>query len=549
MKALLIWPIFPETFWSFSEVLKLAGRKAFLPPLGLATVAALLPQDWEFRIIDRNFAVLGEDDWNWADIVLLSAMIVQKDDLLGLIREAKSRSKPVAVGGPYVTSVPDEAKKAGVDYLVMDEGEITIPAFLQHLEANGLSSLPEGAPAFTFRAKDKQKPEMALSPIPRFDLLDMPAYDGMSIQYSRGCPFLCEFCDIITLYGRKPRAKSPKQLIAELEYLRSLGRRGYIFLVDDNFIGNKRNVKQLLVELREWQRAHGSPFYFDTEASIDLAADPELIQLMVDCNFTSVFIGIETPDTESLALTRKHQNNRNPLIDSVQLITRAGLRVQCGLIIGFDGERKGAGQRIVQFIEATNIPTAFFSILQALPNTALWDRLEREGRLLGNTGDVNQTSVLNFIPTRPASDIVQEYVEAFADLYEPKAYLKRTYRYFLELGINKVKNESAKPAVKAKKIQVTVRQDPLRGVKRTLQYIRAFFTVCWRQGVIRDTRFLFWRYAARMRRERPELLDAFLVICAHNEHFLLFRERVRTQVLAKGTITSDIYSRSVTVHE
>ncbi|MGH2413996.1 MAG: B12-binding domain-containing radical SAM protein, partial [Microcystaceae cyanobacterium] len=366
MRVLLLYPLFPQSFWSFEKTLALVGRKALIPPLGLITVAAILPQEWEFKLVDRNVRQITESEWDWAELVVLSGMIVQKEDLLAQIQEAKRRFKLVAVGGPYSTSLPDEVQAAGADYLVLDEGEITLPLLVEALKG--------GKPNGIFRATEK--PAVTETPIPRYDLLEFDAYDNMSVQFSRGCPFQCEFCDIIVLYGRKPRTKTPEQLLNELERLYELSWRGPIFMVDDNFIGNKRNVMLLLKELQVWMAKKQYPFSFTTEASVDLANDPELLELMVECNFTSVFLGIETPDEESLTLTKKFQNTRTPLSESIETITRAGLRVMAGFIIGFDGEKSGAGDRIVQFVEQTAIPVAMFSMLQALPHTALWHRLE-----------------------------------------------------------------------------------------------------------------------------------------------------------------------------
>ncbi len=383
--------------------------------------------------MDCNVRALNEDDWAWADVVMLTAMIVQRDDFRTKVQEAKARGKPVVVGGPYVTSLPNEAEEAGADYIVLDEGEITIPPLLELVSREGFTRRAPGAPARMFGAGDA-KPEVTGTPIARFDLLDFGAYDAMAIQYSRGCPFLCEFCDIITLYGRRPRTKTPAQVLAELDRLLELGWRGGIFLVDDNFIGNKKNVKKLLAELKVWQNTNGYPFWFDTEASIDLAADDELLRLMRECSFNAVFIGIETPDADSLELTRKHQNNRSPMVESVQKITRSGLRVMTGLIIGFDNEKPGADKRIVDFVEQTAIPTALLSMLQVLPNTGLHDRLKKEGRLGTGFGTLNGTSLLNFVPTRPVEEIALEYLAAYDQLYDPVRYLDRCHRCFLELG-------------------------------------------------------------------------------------------------------------------
>ncbi len=503
MRVLLIYPLFPKSFWSFEKTLELVDRKALLPPLGLVTVAAILPQTWEFKLVDRNVRAVSEAEWAWADVVILSAMIVQKQDFAALIQEAKRRGKLVAVGGPYPTALPAEAQTAGADYLILDEGEITLPLFVAAVERGDRGGI--------FRAEGA-KPNVTETPIPRFDLLDFTAYDNLSVQFSRGCPFQCEFCDIIVLYGRKPRTKTPEQLLAELERLYELGWRRTIFMVDDNFIGNKRNVKQLLRALKPWMAAHHYPFHFNTEASVDLANDPELMTLMVDCNFNAVFLGIETPDESSLALTQKFQNTRDSLSESVDAIIASGLRVMAGFIIGFDGEQAGAGDRIVRFVEQTAIPTAFFSMLQALPDTALWQRLEREGRLRNQACDINQTSLMNFVPTRPIEAIAQEYIAGFWALYDPLNYLERTYRHFLKLGAPKNSGR-------------------LRQVSWVS--VRALATVCWRQGVVRKTRWKFWLNLIGILRHNPRVWDHYLSICALGEHFLEYRQVVREQIEAQ----------------
>ncbi len=509
MKALLIYPIFPPTFWSYEKILQLVNRKVLLPPLGLVTVAAILPQDWEFKLVDRNIRAVTEEEWQWADVVILSAMIVQKDDLLQQIGFAKQRGKLVAVGGPYATSVPQEAQEAGADFLILDEGEITLPMFIEAIQKGETSGI--------FRAT--HKPDVTTTPIPRYDLLDFDAYDSMSVQFSRGCPFQCEFCDIIVLYGRKPRTKTPAQLLKELDYLYELGWRRGVFMVDDNFIGNKRNVKLLLKELKVWQAEHQYPFRFNTEASVDLAADQELMDLMVDCYFDGVFLGIETPDEDSLQLTKKFQNTRSSLADAVDTIIRAGIRPMAGFIIGFDGEQKGAGSRIIRFAEQTAIPTTTFAMLQALPNTALWHRLNQEGRLLENKdGNINQTTLINFIPTRPIEDIAREYVEAFWALYDPHLYLDRIYRCFLKLGAPRC-------------------QAPFKWPSWV--DLRALAIVIWRQGIKRDTRWRFWHHIFGIFQHNPAVWEHYLTLCAHNEHFMEYRQIVRDEIeqqLAQLTI-------------
>ena len=416
----------------------------------------------------------------------------------------------MAVGGPFASSTPEAPELDLADYKVLDEGEITLPQFVEAIE--------RGEPAGRFSANG-EKPDVTSTPIPRFDLLQLDAYDSMSVQFSRGCPFQCEFCDIIVLYGRKPRTKTPEQLIAELQSLYDLGWRRSIFLVDDNFIGNKRNAKLLLPALKQWQIEHGYPFSLSTEASVDLASDEELMAMMAECRFDSVFLGIETPDEASLETAKKLQNTRSSLDESVDRITSYGIRVMAGFIIGFDGEKSGAGSRIVEFVSRTGIPAAMMGMLQALPNTGLWHRLEKEGRLIENKAaakGVNQTNLLNFVPTRPIRDIANEYVDAFCQLYEPHAYIDRVCSYYLKMG--KPRWQQFVPA-NLKKSSLPTWTD-----------LRALLIVIWRQGIKRDTRWRFWRSLLKVALGNPAVLEQFLVTLAHNEHFLEYRSVVTREI-------------------
>ena len=513
MRVLLVYPRFPKTFWSFDRAITLMGHRVLLPPLGLITVAALLPQSWEFRLVDCNIRAVDEEEWRWADLVILSAMMVQKRDLAEQIQLAKQHHLPVAVGGPFASSTPDAPELAGVDYLVLDEGEITLPLLVEALQ--------QGVPQGRFSAAG-EKPDISTTPIPRFDLLKLPSYAMMAVQFSRGCPFQCEFCDIIVLYGRKPRTKTPGQLIAELEALRQLHWSGEIFLVDDNFIGNKRNVKLLLGELVAWQQRNDFPFSFTTEASIDLAGDPDLMDLMTDCGFNRVFLGIETPDTDSLASSNKHQNTRSPLLEAVDAITAKGLLVMAGFILGFDGEQAGAGQRIVDFVNQSGIPLAMLGILQALPNTALWHRLHQEQRLLKLDTEFDagvQTNLLNFLPSRPMDDIATEFIAAFDQLYDPTNYLNRIYHYSTKLGR---KQRHTRFSFKGFFAHLN-RPAALAGL----------LTLLWNQGVLRSSRWIFWRHLLDTMVKRPRILDEYLFMCLLNEHFLEYRLVVRQQVTSQ----------------
>ncbi|UBF28763.1 B12-binding domain-containing radical SAM protein [Kovacikia minuta CCNUW1] len=498
MKALLLWPVMPNSFWSYQEALDLAGLRSTNPPLGLITVAAMLPSDWEIRFADRNVQFETEEDWAWCDIVIISAMIIQKKDFRDLIQKGVSLGKKVAVGGPYPTSVPEYALDSGAHYLILDEGECTIPLFLE--------ALARGESQGIFRSVEK--PDVTQTPIACYDLLNLDAYLAITVQFSRGCPFQCEFCDIINLYGRKPRTKTPEQMLAEFETLYNLGWRRYIFVVDDNFIGNTRNAKVFLRSLIPWMEAHQYPFKLITEASLNLAQDEELVDLMVKAGFVLVFMGIETPDTDSLKGINKVQNTRQSLVDACHKITRAGLQIMSGFIMGFDNERPGAGQRIREFIEETGIPQGQFSLLQALQNTAMWTRLQQEGRLMTGLGTFHQGAIMNFAPTRPVEEITQEYIDAFWYIYEPMPYLKRTFRHFIMM--NGWRGKSCR--------------------KLDWQQAKMFRAIVWRQGVVRSTRFRFWWQVVAIALLRPQLLEEYLGTLAIAEHFFSYRYEVREQL-------------------
>jgi radical SAM superfamily enzyme YgiQ (UPF0313 family) len=392
MRVLLINPEFPTSFWSMKDLCELAGCKTLMSPLGLITVEALLPGEWEFRLVDLNTRQLRSDDWDWADIVMLSGMIVQRAGLLNLIQEAQQRRKPVVVGGPFATSVPQDILEAGADFLVRGEGEITIPLWLAAWRAGETHGViePDG------------RPEMTRSPVPRFDLLNLDDYNLLCIQTSRGCPFNCEFCDIVNLYGRKPRYKSPDQVMVELETLFNLGWRQEIFICDDNFIGNQTHAQAILKKLIPWMKSHGEPFSFWTQVSANLGHHNAMVDLLTEANFGNVFIGVESPDEAVLVGNRKYQNLKDPLGQSLTNISANGLGVLPSFIMGFDQETKGAGDRICAFVEQHNLPLVMLNLLQALPNTNLWDDPARIG--FGNHNFRRRRSSLNFVPTRPPRD-------------------------------------------------------------------------------------------------------------------------------------------------
>ena len=370
MHTLLVHPAFPKTYWGMEYARLLTRRSALLPPLGLLTVAALLPSDWSVRLIDMSVEPLLDEDLAWADVVFVGAMQIQQESFHEVIRRAHSLGKTVIAGGAYPTTEPEAAGNA--DCVVIGESEELIGPLCRDI-ANG---------TIKPRYKADSRPDVTRSPVPRYDLLHIEAYQSIGVQFSRGCPFNCEFCDIIEVFGRVPRTKTPEQLLREFDAIYAAGFRGMLFLVDDNFIGNKRAAKTMLPEVAGWMRAKNFPFDIYTEASINLASDDRLIDLMLDAGFSSVFIGIETPSRESLAETQKIQNMRLDLTLAVEKLTRKGLEVMAGFIVGFDADDAGIFERQFTFIQNSPIPLAMVVILSALPGSQLWRRLEKEGRLV-----------------------------------------------------------------------------------------------------------------------------------------------------------------------
>jgi radical SAM superfamily enzyme YgiQ (UPF0313 family) len=423
-RCLLVFPEFTAaSFWNYRAACELMGARYPAAPLGLITVAALLPESWECRLVDCNVDRLRDGDIEWADIVFVGGMISQQRSSVSLIAKLKARGKTVVVGGADATASPHLYDAA--DSLVLGEAEVTLPRWLADYEA--------GCAAHLYPASE-ERAEMRNSPIPRFDLLDFDRYLHVGVQYTRGCPFNCEFCDIIELFGRVPRPKEPEQLIAELDALYALGYRGHVDFVDDNFIGKKKEAKRLLPLLREWQEAHGWPFEFSTEASINLADDDELLRLMQGAGFFAVFVGVETPDLDTLVSAQKRQNTRRSLADSLRKIYAHGMFVNSGYIIGFDTDPPDISQRMLQLIETSDVPVNMVGLLFALPGTQLTRRLRREGRLgagfdVAPDGSGDQCSAgLNFQTRRPRAEILRHYRRVLAESYSPKAYLGRVLR-------------------------------------------------------------------------------------------------------------------------
>jgi radical SAM superfamily enzyme YgiQ (UPF0313 family) len=435
LKCLFIQPQFSASnYWNYVPTAKLIDAHTPAPPLGLLTVAAILPQHWEFKLIDLNVRPVEEAEFEWADLICVGGMLPQQTGILDVIEDAQSRGKFVVVGGADPSSQPHLYSHA--DTLIVGEAENTIPMWI--------SSWNSGEPRGTFKAKER--PDITSSPVPRYDLIDYKNYVYLGVQFSRGCPFNCEFCDIIELYGRKPRTKEFAQFFAELDCIYEMGYRGWIDIVDDNFIGNKRMIKRMLPELEAWCHEKKFPFFFSTEASMNMADDVKLMQQMKDVDFRYVFMGIETPDPELLLQTQKSQNTVRPIVERVQRVYEYGMSVSAGYIIGFDGEKKGMDEAILRCVNDSGTIMAMVGLLVALPNTQLTRRLQKEGRLISPDetvfdGSKGQYSVstkntaseaadqtaggLNFITTRDRIEIFEEYLNIIERAYDPKQYFDR----------------------------------------------------------------------------------------------------------------------------
>ncbi|MBP1628944.1 MAG: B12-binding radical protein [Holophagaceae bacterium] len=414
IEALLVYPRVPPTYWSMKYAMPFLGRRSAFPPLGLLTVAAMLPKDWKLRLVDLNVQELEEADVRAADLVFTSSMLIQSESLEEIIALCNRCGVPVVAGGPHPTASWSQIK--GVDHFVLNEAELTLPAFLADYRA--------GQPQAVYQSQDKA--DITHTPAARWDLINPEHYAAMALQFSRGCPHACEFCDITALFGHRPRCKTPNQLLAECEGLYARGWRGSLFIVDDNFIGNSRAVKTLLAELTNWQKARGYPFTLFTEASMLLAEDEALLDLMVSAGFNMVFLGIETPDAGTLAAMGKQQNLRTDLGAAVRRIQEKGIEVTAGFIVGFDGDQEDIFERQLNFIREAAIPTAMIGLLTALPGTRLHHRLEEEGRILGvSAGGNTHDLTLNFEPRMDRSTLLNGYKRVLMELYAPKHYFAR----------------------------------------------------------------------------------------------------------------------------
>jgi len=466
IKVLMVWPRFPASFWSLGEVMEIVPERSLVPPLGLITVAGLCPKHWKIRLVDLAFEELSDEDILWADLVMVSAMAVQRESVRQTLERASKLNRRTMIGGPYASSAP-QALLPLADHVVVGEPDEIFPEIAADLErgsARRLYSITE-------------KPDVSCTPVPRFDLLALNKYTLMSVQFSRGCPFTCEFCDIITIYGRRPRTKSPAQLIGELDVLLQLGWRKEVFVVDDNFIGNHKAALELAQELERWQRRNRYPFGFFTEASIDLASRPALLDAMVKANFCRVFIGIESPSAESLKETKKFQNLRRDPLDSIRFIQQHGLWVMGGFIVGFDSDPPDIFDQQIEFVECAAIPWAMTGVLQAPPTTPLYERMKREGRLLQDNPEPSNFDPPNFRTVLPLPELLDGTKRMLLTLYDPRRFYERV---FDSLERWQLQPEQRAPAVSL------------------LYLLRVLLKSVWKQGVLAGYRRAYWRYMRRL---------------------------------------------------
>ena len=483
MNILLIYPKFPDTFWSYRHALRFVGKRAALPPLGLLTVAAMLPPQWSLRLVDTNVQRLTEKDLVWADCAFISAMIIQRKSAELIIALCKKAGLRVVAGGPLFTC--DHETFSSVDHFVLNEAEVTLPAFIKNFI--------EGNPDRVY-ASD-QFADMRCTPVPKWELLDIRRYAGMGIQFSRGCPFQCDFCNITALLGHRVRIKSSQQILAELDALYEHGWRDDVFFVDDNFIGNKKFLKSdLLPALVEW-RQNKKGFLFYTEASINLADDGDLMGLMVEAGFNRVFVGIETPQEESLVECNKQQNKNRNLVEDVKRIQRKGLEVQAGFIVGFDHDRQSVFQKQIDFIQRSGIVTAMVGMLQAIPGTRLHERMRSEGRLDGDFSGDNVDGTTNIVPVMNIDTLRDGYRRILQYIYAPETYYRRIMTFLREYN------------------------PPKRRGRLRISDLLAFARSLFRFGIIGGSRLHYWKLLLWTQLKRPALIREAVTLTIYGHHY------------------------------
>jgi radical SAM superfamily enzyme YgiQ (UPF0313 family) len=486
MKILLVYPRYPDTFWSFRHALKFLSKKATFPPLGLLTVAAMLPAEWEKRVVDLNVNALSDENIQWADYVFISSMVVQKESAKEVIDRCKRLNIRVVAGGPLFTTGYEEF--AGVDHFVLGEAEVTLPQFL--------TDLAKGCPQHIYSSNER--PDISQTPIPLWSLLNMKNYSAMSLQYSRGCPFDCDFCDIIVLNGHKPRTKGSQQMVDELEALYRHGWRGSLFIVDDNFIGNTKKLKaETLPAMIEWSKQKKYPFTFFTEASINLADDDNLMEMMTEAGFNRVFIGIETPNEDGLVECNKLQNSNRDLAAAVKNIQNHGLEVQGGFILGFDSDPVSIFRKQINFIQKTGIVTAMVGLLNAPNGTKLYQRLKKENRLLKDFSGDNTDFSLNFVPKMKYETLMTGYKHVLDTIYSPRHYYERVVAFLKEYKPRKTAGIS----------------------KLRFSHIKSLIKSLWFLGVWNKGRIYFWRLLISTLLKRPRHFALSIGLSVSGFHF------------------------------
>ena len=477
--------MYPDTFWSFKHALKFVSKKASFPPLGLLTVAAMLPEDWNKKLIDMNATKLENEDILRADYVFISAMSIQSESANEVIQRCKNLNTKIVAGGPLFTSTSENYEN--VDHLVLNEAEITLPLFIDDLK--------NGTPKHKYTSDEWA--DIGTTPLPLWNIVPIKNYTSMNLQYSRGCPYDCDFCDITVLYGKKPRTKSKEQVIDELDALYFTGWRGPVFFVDDNFIGNKGKLKrEILPAIAEWMEKRKNPFYLNTEASINLADDEQLMHLMAKAGFEAVFIGIESPNEESLIECNKTQNRNRDLIASIKKIQQAGLEVQGGFIVGFDNDPSTIFDKLTNFIQESGIVTAMVGLLNAPRGTKLQKRLESEGRMLKDFTGNNTDFSINFIPRMDTGTLMDGYKNILKKIYSPKYYYERVMSFMKEFEPKKKKVFHLNP-----------------------NYILALFRSIFKLGVIGEERIYYWKLFFWSLFRKPQLFSLAILFTIYGFHF------------------------------
>jgi radical SAM superfamily enzyme YgiQ (UPF0313 family) len=503
LKILLVYPQYPDTFWSFKHALKFIFKKAAFPPLGLLTVAAMLPEEWEKKLVDLNTTALTDKDLRWADYVFLSAMVAQQDSAQEIIDRCKKLGTKIVAGGPFFNPGYEDFGWDQLDHIVFGEAENRFSLFIEDLK-KGCAKHIYAAEGF---------PDIRNTPVPLWSLIDMKKYQSMTIQYSRGCPFNCEFCDIVILNGHRPRTKDEDQIIAELDALYDRGWRASVFFVDDNFIGNRRKLKsEILPAIIKWTEEKHHPFTFYTEASINLADDEELMRMMTAAGFDMVFVGIESPSEESLVECNKLQNKNRDLLTSVKKIQNFGLQVQGGFIVGFDSDPISIFKTQIDFIQKSGIVTAMVGVLMAPPETRLYKRLQKENRILPKgTGD-NTDGSTNFIPKMGREALTNGYRHVIDTIYAPRQYYERI-RIFLK---------EYKPSNKGK-------------LKVSLIHLVALIRSTWVLGIREKGRMQYWKLVGWTLMKKPKTFPLSITLAVQGFHFRKVAEKVR------ASLSSDVH--------